>query len=165
MLQDMKAEKLVLGAMLTGAASAGAALEALRPEYFYYARHRRIFNAIIKLFESSREITPGTVQAELKKSKQLKAAGNAGYVQALADKPAKYNDVKKYAWKIRRKAVFRKMVELGKRLAAAGRTGAGDPAEIIDTYRARLVLAREMAGPAAAIAYPFIPPLFAVDRA
>ncbi len=49
--QNIEAEQAVLGAMLLSSDAIAHAAEKLRPEDFYRDAHRRVFKAIIEIFQ------------------------------------------------------------------------------------------------------------------
>ena len=62
-----EAERAILGAVLLDNGLISQAIEQLRPEDFYVPSHRRIFIAMIMLFERGAEINPILIGEELKK--------------------------------------------------------------------------------------------------
>ncbi|HJT65662.1 MAG TPA: DnaB-like helicase N-terminal domain-containing protein, partial [Pyrinomonadaceae bacterium] len=62
-----EAERAILGAVLLDNGLISQAIEQLRPEDFYVPSHRRIFVAMIALFERGAEINPILIGEELKK--------------------------------------------------------------------------------------------------
>src|SRR5690242_18172876 len=70
-----EAERAILGAILLDNGLISQAIEQLRPEDFYVPSHRRIFVAMIALFERGAEINPILIGEELKKENSLEAVG------------------------------------------------------------------------------------------
>ena len=70
-----ESERAILGAILLDNALISQAVEHLKPEDFYGPLHRRIFNAMISLFETSKRIDPILIGEELKKDGSIEALG------------------------------------------------------------------------------------------
>ncbi len=51
--QAIAAEQSVLGAIIQNTEALHIGIEMLKEEYFYLPKHRKIFSAILKLYESS----------------------------------------------------------------------------------------------------------------
>ena len=62
-----ESERAILGAILLDNSLISQSVEQLQVEDFYSPLHRRIFNAMISLFESSKSIDPILIGEELKK--------------------------------------------------------------------------------------------------
>ena len=78
-----EAERAILGAVLLDNGLISQAIEQLRPEDFYVPSHRRIFVAMIALFERGAEINPILIGEELKKENALEAVGGISFITNL----------------------------------------------------------------------------------
>ena len=78
-----EAERAILGAVLLDNGLISQAIEQLRPEDFYVPSHRRIFVAMIMLFERGAEINPILIGEELKKENALEAVGGISFITNL----------------------------------------------------------------------------------
>src|ERR1043165_5123036 len=78
-----EAERAILGAVLLDNGLISQAIEQLRPEDFYVPSHRRIFVAMIALFERGAEINPILIGEELKKENSLEAVGGVSFITNL----------------------------------------------------------------------------------
>src|SRR5436309_14283652 len=78
-----EAERAILGAIILDNALISQAIEQLRPEDFYVPSHRRIFVAMIALFERGAEINPILIGEELKKENVLEAVGGVSFITNL----------------------------------------------------------------------------------
>src|SRR4029079_16270719 len=68
-----ESERVILGAILLDNSVIAQAVEHLRPEDFYSPLNRRVFAAMIALFEKQRQIDPILIGEELKKEGALDA--------------------------------------------------------------------------------------------
>ena len=71
---------MILGAVLLDNGLISQAIEQLRPEDFYVPSHRRIFLAMISLFERGAEINPILIGEELKKENSLESVGGISFI-------------------------------------------------------------------------------------
>src|SRR5215207_5124422 len=76
-------ERAILGAILLDNALIAQAVEHLKPEDFYGPLHRRIFTAMIALFEASKKIDPILISEELKKEGSIEAIGGVTTITNL----------------------------------------------------------------------------------
>src|SRR3990172_13145656 len=83
--QNLDAEQGVLGSMLLERDAIARAVEQLRAEDFYRDAHRRIFDAVVDLFERGEPVDLITVTERLRARGQLEDVGGAGYVTSLLD--------------------------------------------------------------------------------
>src|ERR687884_1038716 len=78
-----EAERAILGAVLLDNGLISQAIEQLRPEDFYVPSHRRIFLAMIALFERGSEINPILIGEELRRDGALESAGGITFITNL----------------------------------------------------------------------------------
>src|SRR5260370_3701876 len=78
-----EAERAILGAVLLDNGLISQAIELLRPEDFYVPSHRKIFVAMIGLFERGSEINPILIVEELKKENALESVGGISFITNL----------------------------------------------------------------------------------
>src|ERR1700704_6874194 len=76
-------ERAILGAVILDNTLISQAVELLKPPDFYVPSHRRIFVAMIALFERGSEINPILVGEELKKESSLETVGGISFVTNL----------------------------------------------------------------------------------
>src|SRR5205807_862011 len=68
-------ERAILGSIILDNSLIAQAVELLDPDDFYVPSHRRIFKAMIFLFEHSSEITPILIGEHLKRDNSLDSVG------------------------------------------------------------------------------------------
>src|SRR6476661_6312331 len=76
-------EKAILGAIILDNTIVAQAIEMLKPADFYVPSHRRIFTAMIALFERGSEINPILIGEELKKENALESVGGISFITNL----------------------------------------------------------------------------------
>lgn len=122
--QDLGAEQAVLGSMLLSAGAVGEASEVLSVEDFYSPRHALIFSTILGLREGGEPADAVTVTAALAQANDLVRAGGAPYVHTLIASVPMVANVGFYARAVAERAVERRLVEVGTRIAQLGQRGA-----------------------------------------
>lgn len=83
--QALEAEQAVLGSMLQHELALHVGIELLKEEDFYFPKHRKVFVAIRKLYDSSDAVDLITVPEELGKKDQLEDVGGRRYLLDLVD--------------------------------------------------------------------------------
>ena len=80
-----EAERATLGALLLSADSdvLTTVIQYLREDDFYRIAHRKIYHAIIGLFERGESIDLITLAKELKSQGDMESAGGAAYISSL----------------------------------------------------------------------------------
>ena len=108
--QATDVEQSVLGAMLIEREAIPKAIEILAPDAFYDQRHRRIYEAVLALFERGNPVDLITLTEELKRAGQFEGIGGY-YLSELTTKVASAANVEYHARIIAEKALLRKMIE------------------------------------------------------
>ena len=86
--QAVEVEQAVLGAMFIDQSAIGRSIEILDESCFYDARHAKIYQAIIALYERNEAVDQLTVGEELKRRSQLEEIGGVVYLATLATEVA-----------------------------------------------------------------------------
>ena len=111
-------ERAVLGSCLLSPQHVDSARVLLRAADFYLDGHRRIFAAIIRLDDAERAIDPLTATQELVDSKELQAAGGAGYVSDLTTGVPRRISIDDWVGIVKEKARLRKLIEMAQRISS-----------------------------------------------
>jgi replicative DNA helicase len=127
---NVEAERSILGAILLDNLAYNQAAEHLRPEDFFLDSHRRIYNRMIDLAESSRPIDMITLVEELDRKKELESVGDVGYVSGLVDGVPDRPSIEHYIRIVRDKALLRGLIHAANS-AIARASEQADPAEEI----------------------------------
>lgn len=109
--QAVDVEQAVLGAMLIEQEAIPRAIELLAEDSFYSGKHRKIFSAILNLFERNNPVDLITVSEELKRRGDLEDVGGSTYLTDLTVQVASAANVEYHARIIAEKALLRKMIE------------------------------------------------------
>lgn len=117
--QDLDAEKSLLGAILLSDTSFPDVLETVKYPDFYNKAHSLIFKAMTALYQQSKPIDLLTLTAELKRQKNLKAVGGAGYLSELTNYVPTASHAQAYAELVQKAAVRRRLINAGTKIAEA----------------------------------------------
>ncbi len=109
--QSIEAEQAVLGAILQHTEALHRGFETLREEDFYHPKHRKIYSAVKKLYESSNAIDLITVPEELSNRGQLEEIGGRKYLLDLVDSVATIANLDDYIRIVKEAAVKNQLIE------------------------------------------------------
>ncbi|WP_139980575.1 replicative DNA helicase [Nocardioides litoris] len=136
--QDMAAEQSVLGSMLISKDAVAEVSEVLRGADFYRPSHEVIHEAIIDLFGRGEPVDMITVAAELQRRGELAKIGGASYLHTLAANVPIAANAEFYAHIVHEKAILRRLVDAGTRIAQFGYAGEGQVDDIVDRAQAEI---------------------------
>jgi len=137
--QDIAAEMSVLGAMLISKNAIDPAADVLQGRDFYRPAHELIFDIIVDLANRGEPADAITVAAELQRRGEIGRVGGATYLHDLVQSVPIASNVDFYAHIVREKAVLRRLVEVGQRIAQMGQAQEGEVAEIVDRAQAEVL--------------------------
>jgi replicative DNA helicase len=106
-----EAERAILGSILIDNSVVSQAIELLRPEDFYVPSHRRIFLAMIALFEKESEINPILIAEELRRDGAVEAVGGLSFISNLHYGLPHFANIAHYAKIVRDKSVLRQLIK------------------------------------------------------
>ncbi len=130
--QNIEAEQRVLGALMLDGGMAAPVMEVLRPEHFYRAGNRLIYEAMIGLFERSEPIDILTLADALKKRGKLDTAGGPEYVARLADDVSSARRAVTYARLVRDAALLRGLIQTSNAIAQRALSGEEEVEGLVD---------------------------------
>jgi replicative DNA helicase len=129
--QDIGAEQSVLGGMLLSASAADEVPGILNDRDFYEPRHGTVFAAITALRGAGRPGDAVTVAARLQERGELAQIGGHAYLHTLVASVPTAANAGYYARIVRERAVMRRLVMAGTRIAQIGYAGDGGDIEEI----------------------------------
>ena len=109
---SLEAERAVLGAILLDAESLPRAVELLAPEHFYHSSHRKMFSAMVSLFERGQPVDALTLQEELRRGDALEEVGGAVAIATMVEEAATAAHLQAYAAIVREKAILRELISV-----------------------------------------------------
>ncbi|MFQ5688709.1 MAG: replicative DNA helicase [Gemmatimonadota bacterium] len=105
-----EAEISVLGAMLIDGDAVARTVELVDDEAFYREGHRRLYRAMIRLYNRGEVIDVVTLADELKSAGELEAAGGMAYIGRLVDAVPTAANVEYHCRILRDKRVLRRLI-------------------------------------------------------
>jgi replicative DNA helicase len=108
--QNLEAEQSVIGGILLDNQALNSVLEVLHVEDFYSEAHRKIFAAIIELYDRNEPSDLITLSNILRSKNQLDQAGGASYLSTLADNVPSAANIDHYSKIVKEKSILRKLI-------------------------------------------------------
>lgn len=136
--QDNDAEQSVLGSMLLSKDAIADVIESVRGTDFYRPAHETIFDAMVDLYGRGEPVDPITTTAELQRRGELVRVGGAPYLHTLSASVPIAANAGYYAEIVREKAILRRLVDAGTRIAQMGYAGEGQVDEVVDRAQAEV---------------------------
>ncbi|MCX7656778.1 MAG: replicative DNA helicase [Treponemataceae bacterium] len=113
-----EAEQATLGALLLDENAIATAIRYLRPDDFYNNANRRVYRAILHLFNQGQKADIITVAEELKKQGELEQAGGAAYVASLPNLVPSSANIEYYARLVQDCAIRRSLIRISTDISA-----------------------------------------------
>jgi replicative DNA helicase len=136
--QNIEAEQSVLGAIIFDNEALPKALEILSPEDFYRDNHRKLYSAMIELFEKNEPIDIVTLTDHLRKNGLLDSIGGISYLSSLANAVPTSANIRHHAKIVREKAILRSLIQVSTQIASKVYEDSTDADEMVD-YAERLI--------------------------
>lgn len=108
--QSLEAEQAVLGAILLEGESITKAIDILTPQDFYRESHKKIYTAMLELFNKNEPIDLITLTEHLKDKGELDSAGGLSYLSTLATVVPTSANIRYHAKLVREKALLRALI-------------------------------------------------------
>lgn len=125
-------ERAILGGILLDNSLITQAVEQLKPADFYSPLNRRIFGAMISLFESSKVIDPILIGEELKKEGSLESIGGVSTITNLTYGLPHFTDLTGYIDVVRDKAMMRNLIRTCNQITSEALEEEDDAKVILD---------------------------------
>ena len=136
--QDNAAEQSVLGAMLLSKDAIADVVEVLRGADFYRPTHETVFDAVLDLYGRGAPADALTVSNELTRRGELARVGGAVYLHTLVAGVPIAANAGYYAGIVREKAILRRLVDAGTKIAQLGFAGEGQVDDVVDRAQAEV---------------------------
>lgn len=127
-----EAERAILGGVVLDNSLISQAIELLKPEDFYVPSHRRIFVAMIALFERGAEINPILIGEELKKENALESVGGITFIANLTYGLPHSTNIAHYAKVVRGKSMLRQLIKAANKITQEALEQEDEPEIILD---------------------------------
>ena len=129
---NIEAEQSILSAILIENNTLPEVLEILSDQDFYREAHRKIFKAMVELFEKNEPADLVTLTNLLKERGQLGSLGGASYLAELMDAVPMAVNAAHYAKIVQEKASLRRLIEQAASITTRCFEDKGDVEEILD---------------------------------
>ena len=138
MPHNLEAEQSTLGGMLLSQEAVAEVFEMVSPVDFYAPKHELIFNAVLSLFGKGEPTDVIAVSDELNKQGNLLKAGGADYLHSLTSYVPTAANASYYAKIVADKAILRRLIEAGTRIAQAGYDSQGEVEDLVNQAQAEV---------------------------
>jgi len=135
---DLAAEQCVLGGMLLSKDAISDVLDVIKSRDYYRPAHQIVHEVILDLFGRGEPADAVTVAAELTRRGDIGRVGGAPYLHTLIASVPTAANAGYYARIVRERAILRRLVEVGTRIAQLGYAGDGDADELVDRAEAEI---------------------------
>ena len=141
--QALEAEAAVLGAMLLDPDAVPVVLEHLKPDDFYLQPHRRVYQAIITLFEHNSPTDVVTVTTELKRMKELDAVGGQPFLSNLLEGVLTIANCEEHAKLVLEKSIQRQLITTATEIVQASYDESRRAEELVEQAEQKIFEIRE----------------------
>ena len=131
--QNIEAEQSVLGAVLLDNASLNKAIEILAVDDFYKENHRRIYTAMLDLYEKSDAIDLITLTDHLRKKGEIELIGGASYLAVLVNVVPTAANIKYHSKLVHEKAMLRNLINTATEIVTSGYEHTQDVEDLLDS--------------------------------
>lgn len=135
---NLDAEQSTLGGMLLSQEAVAEVFETVSGVDFYAPKHELIFNAVLSLFGKGEPTDVIAVTDELNKQGNLVKAGGADYLHSLTGYVPTAANASYYAKIVADKAILRRLIEAGTRIAQAGYESQGEVEDLVNQAQAEI---------------------------
>lgn len=133
-------ERAILGAILLDNSLISQAVEQLKAEDFYSALHRRVFGAMISLFEASKNIDPILIGEELKREGSIESIGGVSTITNLTYGLPHFSDLTGYIEVVKDKSVMRSLIRTCNQITSEA-LGEEDEARVVLDHAEQMIFA------------------------
>ena len=130
--QNLEAEKSVLGAMLIDEEAIGLAVEALDDGWFYEDAHRKIYRAIVDLYNHHKKVDLITLSDKLKTDGVLEQIGGVTYLSSVIDFVPTSANVEHYAAIVKEKGILRSLIKNATTIINDSYAAKGNVEDVVD---------------------------------
>jgi len=133
-----EAELAVLGGMMMDADALSKAIEVVDDTMFHREGNRRIFRAMVRIFERGDVIDFVTLPEELRTTGDLDSAGGLAFLSTLVDAVPTAANIEYHAKIVREKALLRRLIEAATGIIQETYAGQTDVEDLLDEAEQRI---------------------------
>lgn len=135
---DLLAEQSTLGGMLLSKDAVADVIGIINGKSFYVPKHEVVYNAILTLYSRGEPTDVIAVTDQLSKNGELQRAGGADYLHTLTSTVPTAANAMFYAEIVAEKALLRRLVEAGTRIAQMGYAGEGEAVDLVNSAQSEI---------------------------
>ncbi len=136
--QNIEAEVSVLGSIMLENESISTAAEVLLPDDFYRDAHKKIFRAMLDLFEKNEPVDLVTLTEELTKNGHLEEAGGASYLSAVLNMIPTSANIKYHCKIVKEKAILRSLIKTSTEIVTMSYDEGAEVDELLDRAETKI---------------------------
>ncbi len=129
---SLEAEMSVLGGMFIDPDAVAKAVEVIDDSMFYREAHRRLYRAMLRLWEHGEVVDSVTLSEYLKTAGDFDAVGGTAYLAQLLDAVPTAANIEYHARIVREKALLRRLIEAATSIIQATYDAGGEIEELLD---------------------------------
>ncbi|HEU4456919.1 MAG TPA: replicative DNA helicase [Longimicrobium sp.] len=133
-----QAELAVLGGMLIDPDAVVKAVEIVDDSMFYREAHRRLFRALLRIWQRGDVIDGVTVQEELSKAGDFEAVGGFPFLASLFDATPTAANIEYHAQIVREKSVLRRLIEAATSIIQDTYSWQGEVEQLMDNAEQKI---------------------------
>jgi replicative DNA helicase len=136
--QNIEAEQSVLGAVLLDNEAIATVIEHLTPNDFYKDSHKKIFIAMLELYEKNEPIDLITLTEQLSRKEQIEAIGGAAYLSSIVNLVPTSANARYHAKIVKEKAILRNLITTSAEIITTCYEAEGDVNELLDRAETKI---------------------------
>lgn len=129
---DLRAERSVIGAILTNSSAFGRVQEIIEVEDFYSETNRVVYRAALNLAGRGDPVDQITITNELRSVDEFDRVGGRAYIFELIEGVPVSVNAHRYAQIVRDKSVLRNLIDAGSRIAEDAFRGSANVSEAVE---------------------------------
>jgi replicative DNA helicase len=137
--QSIEAEQSVLGAMLIEKEAITKAADILKPEDFYRADHRLLFEVMVDLYNKNNPVDLVTLTEALRNMNKLEDIGGIKFLAYLTQLVPTAANVSYHAKIIEEKSILRQLINASTEIASSGYDPEDEVSVILDTAEKKIL--------------------------
>ena len=136
--QNIEAEQSVLGAVLLENEAIATVIEHLTPGDFYKDAHKKIFIAMLELYEKNEPIDLITLTEQLNRKEQIEDVGGASYLSSIVSLVPTSANAKYHARIVKEKAILRNLITTATEIITTSYETEQDVNEVLDRAETKI---------------------------
>jgi replicative DNA helicase len=136
--QNIEAEQFVLGAVLLENEAIAVVIENLTAKDFYKEAHKKIFIAMLDLYEKNEPIDLITLTEQLSRKEQLEAVGGATYLSSIVSLVPTAANARYHSKIVKEKSILRNLIVTATEIITTSYDSEQDVHELLDAAETKI---------------------------